>query len=93
MVIRHGKKYTIRRTFVAVILVIFGWVISNVYNHIVGPSFHCPDIVVTVESGDTVWGILENYCTGDIRDAVYDVDKALGTVTVHPGQQIQLPQG
>ncbi len=92
MKVSHAT-YVKRRIVVVVALVLFGWMAGKAYDRLTGPSYNCPDIVVVVETGDTVWGILETYCTGEIRDAVYDVEETLGTVEIHPGQRLQLPQG
>ena len=53
-------------------------------------QYDCPDIVVTVQSGDTQWKIAENNCKGNIQVAVYHLVKKYGTL-IHHGQQIQLP--
>ena len=52
-------------------------------------NYECADGVVTVEQGDTLWGIVEENCSGDIRAAVTAFD--VSTFTLQPGQQLQLP--
>ena len=52
-------------------------------------NYECADGVVTVEPGDTLWGIVEENCSGDIRAAVTAFD--VSTFTLQPGQQLQLP--
>lgn len=53
-------------------------------------QFNCPNIAVTVQSGDTHWKLVQNNCTGNIQVAVHHLVDKYG-VNIHPGQQIQLP--
>ena len=55
----------------------------------VGNDYECQDATVIVQPGDTLWNIVEEHCTGDVRSAVSAID--VSTVTLQPGQQIVLP--
>lgn len=54
-----------------------------------GNDYECQDASVIVQPGDTLWHIVEDHCTGNIRSAISDID--LSTVTLQPGQEIILP--
>jgi LysM repeat protein len=59
-------------------------------------STNMPDyITVTVEKGDTLWGIVKNNCKGykDIRKVVYDIKKInnIKSASISPGQKIKIP--
>lgn len=56
-------------------------------------DYDCPDEVVVVLPGDTLWGIAEAYCTGDPRAIIShmrDQNPHIGD-TLFPGDRIQLP--
>ena len=55
----------------------------------VGNDYECQEATVIVQPGDTLWNIVEDHCTGDVRAAVSAID--LSTVTLQPGQEIVLP--
>lgn len=52
--------------------------------------FACNGTTVTVQSGDTLWKIAENNCTGNIQVATQYLVKKY-TASIDRGQQIQLP--
>ena len=87
------STYLKRRVLVVVLAVALCFVLVKGYAHVTGTHYDCPNEAVLVEQGDTLWGILETHCDGDIREAVYDVQKRDGTTTVYPAQRVQLPQG
>ena len=55
----------------------------------VGNDYECQDATVIVQPGDTLWNIVEEHCTGDVRAAVSNV--AADPSTLQPGQVITLP--
>ena len=54
-----------------------------------GNDYECQDATVIVQPGDTLWNIVEEHCTGDVRAAVSNV--AADPSTLQPGQVITLP--
>ena len=55
----------------------------------VGNDYECQDATVIVQPGDTLWNIVEEHCTGDVRSAVSSI--AADPSTLQPGQEIVLP--
>jgi LysM repeat protein len=53
-------------------------------------SFACNGSVITVAKGDTLWGIIEDNCTGNWESARMVLVKQYGT-DLRVGQVIQLP--
>ena len=49
--------------------------------------------VVTVRPNDTLWGIAERYYGGDVRGAIWRIERAnhLSGADVHSGQRLVLP--
>jgi hypothetical protein len=86
------STYLKRRVLAVVLAVALCFVLVKGYAHMTGTHYDCPNEAVLVEQGDTLWGILETHCDGDIREAVYDVLRLVGTTDVYPGQWVQLPQ-
>lgn len=87
------STYLKRRVLAVVLAVALCFVLVKGYAHVTGTHYDCPNEVVLVEQGDTLWDILETHCNGDIREAVYDVLMRDGTTTVIFRQLVQLPQG
>lgn len=76
-------------TFMVLVALLFG---LAVFAGILSATndYDCPDdTVVIVQPGDTLWGIVEQNCSGDTRAAVADID--VSTFTLQPGQQVYLP--
>lgn len=91
---RLPKSTYLKRRVLAVVLVVAScFVLVKAYGHMTGTHYDCPNTAVMVEQGDTLWGILDTHCEGDIREGVYDVQQRDGTTTVYPSQWVQLPQG
>ena len=53
-------------------------------------KFSCGNATVTVVSGDTMWKIIEDNCTGNWESARAFLVNKYG-VNINPGQIIQLP--
>ena len=56
-------------------------------------AYRCPDGAVTVIDGDTLWGIVNENCTGETRAAIRDL-RALNPhlgYHIYPGDEIALP--
>ena len=49
--------------------------------------------VYRVKAYDTLWTIASSHYAGDVRDGVWQIEKAnqLGGVTIRPGQMLVLP--
>jgi hypothetical protein len=56
-------------------------------------SAHGGRQVVVVQRYDTLWGIAQAHYDGDIRDAVWRIERAnhLGDTTLVPGEKLVLP--
>jgi len=54
---------------------------------------HGPRRVVTVQPYETLWTIAERAYGGDVRDAIWRIERAnhLHGADVHPGQRLVLP--
>ena len=55
----------------------------------VGNDYDCEAVTVTVQPGDTLWGIVSEHCSGDVRAAISNV--AADPAALQPGQVITLP--
>lgn len=92
--------YAIRRTVAAIIAVLVGFLafsaIGVVASHIsdVGtPRFECHADSVDVEPGDTIWGIAEEHCNGNIGYVVYLIVEQRGSTEIHQWDTVKLPRG
>jgi nucleoid-associated protein YgaU len=56
-------------------------------------SAHGARQVVTVDRYDTLWSIAQAHYAGDVRDAIWRIERAnhLADATVVPGQKLVLP--
>jgi nucleoid-associated protein YgaU len=56
-------------------------------------SAHGARQVVTVNRYDTLWSIAQRHYGGDVRDAIWRIERAnhLADATVVPGQKLVLP--
>lgn len=54
------------------------------------PSYTCPNLSITVKNGDTLDGIVREYCSGTFTDALDDMVKEYGTI-IYAGQVVALP--
>lgn len=88
------KKNVFRYTCIAIILfvtVLFFFNTVKVNGSDLKPEYK----IVTVEKGDTLWGIAKKNCSNynDIRKAVYDIKKAnnITSASISPGQEIRIP--
>ena len=54
---------------------------------------HGPKEVVTVRPNDTLWSIAQRHYAGDVRDAIWRIERAnhLSGADVRAGQQLVLP--
>jgi nucleoid-associated protein YgaU len=54
---------------------------------------HGDRVVYRVQAYDTLWTIASSHYGGDVRDAVYRIQRAnhLHGATVHPGERLLLP--
>lgn len=53
-------------------------------------DYECHGVTVTVNPGDTVWGIASEWCEGHTGFATSAIVDTYGA-TIHPGQTITLP--
>ena len=54
-------------------------------------KYTCNSPAVTVQEGQTLHGIAQANCSGNVVNAMDDLVLSLGTSTIYPGQEIQLP--
>lgn len=54
-------------------------------------QFSCDGATVVVQSGDTVWGLIEQHCTGNKESARSHIVGILGGANLDPGQVITMP--
>jgi nucleoid-associated protein YgaU len=82
------KQRDVASTFMLFIALLFG---LAVFAGVLAASndYDCADGTVIVQPGDTLWGIVEEHCEGDVRSAVTAFD--VSTFTLTPGQELQLP--
>ena len=78
---KNKPNYTLRRIIVATPIIIF------VILMMMKPSYSCEPATHIVRSGETLWGIAEQYCDGTIGDIVYKLSETHGS-TVYPDQII-----
>ena len=86
------NKYTIRRIIVVLLLIV---VLAAAFLGLkklveIQDSFNCPNKVVTVKAGDTMWVIAKANCTGNIQSVTDQLVKEYGLI-IEVGQKIQLP--
>ena len=75
-------------TFMALLACLFG--IAILIGALAAVNdYECQDATVIVQQGDSLWSIVEDHCTGDVRAAVTAIDMA--TVVIQPGQRVVLP--
>ena len=88
---KHPKRvYVVRRILVMVSAGFFSAAIYGVYQELTTPAYECQQAPVVVMQGDTVYGIAEERCTGNLLEVRHKVVQSYGTV-IHAGQVIQLP--
>lgn len=54
-------------------------------------KYTCNSSSVTVREGQTLHGIAQANCSGNVVNAMDDLVLSLGTSTIYPGQEIQFP--
>ncbi len=54
-------------------------------------KYTCNSSSVTVREGQTLHGIAQANCSGNVVNAMDDLVLSRGTSTIYPGQEIQLP--
>jgi len=54
-------------------------------------KYTCNSSTVTVQAGQTLHGIAQANCSGNVVNAMDDLVLSFGTSTIYPGQEIQLP--
>lgn len=90
---KETKSVYIRRRIMVLIAVIFAVMgIKGAVGAITAPGYVCEDFTHIVQPGDTLWGIGETYCEGDMLALRYDMVTEYGSV-IYPNQVIQAPQG
>jgi len=83
------NKYIRRRIVVAVLVIMFSWLVYGWLNN--GTSaFTCSVNRVQVQHQDTLWRIAEDSCEGAIDAVVSILVDDYGTI-IHAGQYIVLP--
>lgn len=66
------------------------WFVLWVASGGLSAGFACDTRPITVQSGDTLDGIVREFCTGTVTDALDQVVRVYG-VTIQPNQTIYLP--
>lgn len=88
---KHPKRvYVVRRVLALVLAVFLIAAAYGVYQELTAPAYECQQAPVVVRQGDTLWGIAEKRCTGDLLEVRYELTQSYGT-EIQPGQVIQLP--
>ena len=78
--------------FVRIALIV--GIAALVWSMVAHPSVaHGHKVVYRVQAYDTLWTIASRHYAGDVRDAVWQIERAnhLADATVHPGQRLVLP--
>lgn len=83
------RSRNIRSTLILVALVV-AVTVAFAYGSKRSESFACLPTEHTVQYGDTLWGIAETYCDGNIQVASDKLVTAYGT-TIQLGERIFLP--
>jgi hypothetical protein len=78
-------KYVIRRTWVALALIAL---VTIALWSLISPAYSCGTIAYVAVEGDNHWSIAEMFCSGDIREVVFELVQKYGP-TVQPGQLIE----
>lgn len=92
MIARQAQRYrsrNIRNTFI-LICVIIGAVAGLIIGEETSNNFTCDPSVHHVEYGDTLWGIAEEKCEGDIQRVTDNLVEVYGT-NIQLSQNIYLP--
>lgn len=86
-----------RRAFASEFAFIVGmvgllWVSVWLVGKVTSEGFVCESRPITVQSGDTLDGIVREHCSGVVTDALDEVVRVYGT-TIHANDTIYLPSG
>jgi hypothetical protein len=74
-------------SFILAALGIFGFIKVLESNE----RFSCDGSIIVVESGNTVWDIVQEHCTGNKDGAMSSIIEQIGSVNLQPGQTFTLP--
>lgn len=90
---RYPKSVYIRRRIMVLIAAIFAVMgLKGAVSAIMAPAYVCDPFVHVADSGDSLWGIGETYCKGDMLALQYDMVRANGgTHLIHPNQIVTNP--
>jgi len=87
----NKPNYQLRRIIAATILVLTFWSGANVIKAVMSPDYSCMEISHVVVPGDSLWSIADQYCSGSISHAVYDLSSNYGKA-VYPNQVITIEE-
>ena len=90
---KYPKSVYIRRRILVLIAAIFAVMgVKGAVSAIMAPDYVCEDFTHIVQPGDTLWGIGQTYCRGDMLALRYDLVTEYGPV-IYPNQVVTNPQG
>jgi len=89
------RKRAERREFIGeglFIMLVFGslWLAVWAFSSFTNEGFSCERFPITVENGDTLDGIVREFCAGEVTSALDQVVRVYGT-TIYAGNTIYLP--
>lgn len=81
-------RSTVRTFFWSSLAVGFVWLVTASVSR--WDNYTCVETDVIVQPYDTLWGIAEKYCNGNIEVAVQDLITSHGSDTVRVGQVVKV---
>ena len=85
---RYRVRSAVRIVFWGSLALGFGWLATTSISN--WDNYTCVETDIIVQPYDTLWGIAETYCDGNIEVAVSDLASAHGSDTVRVGQLIEV---
>jgi len=97
--VKRGKVYVKRRIIAAVLVIFLGigvWYAAGAAAELISdattPDFVCHVDSVVVESGDTIWDLVREYCDGDVSYVEWLIIEMRGSASLNPGDVVIFPK-